>query len=94
MIAANSLTQCCAPGCTVLKASHLLMCWAHWRVLPDNIKQAVYSSHRQMQKGEGARNWMIARERARLFIAVHTIQPDSVQCEIEAEITRLEGVPL
>ena len=94
MRAANSLSKCCAPGCERLKASHLLMCWAHWRCLPDNIKTAVYSGHREMQEGISSPPWLIARERARLFLAVRTIQPDSVQCDIEAEIARLEAVRL
>jgi hypothetical protein len=90
----NSLTPCAADDCDVLKASHLLMCLKHWWMLPDNIKNAVYESHREMCEGYSAKNWLIARERARLFLAVKLARPDSAINSIEREIERLEGVRL
>jgi hypothetical protein len=94
MSRANSLTQCAAEGCDVLKASHLLMCLRHWSMLPDNIKRDVYDGHALMQDGCSARHWLIARERARLFVAVRLAKPDSIIDKIEAEIERLEAVRL
>ena len=91
---ANSLTQCCAPGCSTMKASHLLMCWTHWAMLPSNLRERVYSSHRQMQDGEGSRNWLIARELARLHVATRLDKDQDVIDGIEAEIERLEDVQL
>lgn len=91
---ANSLTQCCAPGCRTMKAAHLLMCFVHWSCLPQNIKERVHAGHRKMQDGESARDWLIARELARLHIAVRTLQPQAIQDEIETEIERLEAVQL
>lgn len=94
MANSNSLTGCAAPGCKTMKASHLLMCSMHWGALPQNIKLRVYAGHWKMQDGESAREWLIARELARLHIAVRTFQPQAVQDEIEAEIERLEDVQL
>lgn len=77
-----------------MKFSHLLMCWKHWDKLPNNIKQAVYSGHRAMQEGTESRSWLIARERARLFVAVKDCLNDDVVEDIELEIARLEAVRL
>lgn len=88
----NHLYVCAAENCSAMIASHLLMCVPHWAVLPDNIKTAVYVGHIHMQEGRSAKDWLIARERARLFLAVRMLLPEDVQTDIEIEIERLEAV--
>lgn len=43
---AESLHRCEANGCERLVPSHLLMCAAHWRLVPNDIQRDVYRTHR------------------------------------------------
>lgn len=42
--------KCHAEGCDVLVAPKFLMCWPHWKMVPGNIRKALWKEYRQGQE--------------------------------------------
>ena len=60
--------RCGALGCSEVIPRHLLMCGKHWNLVPADIQQQVYSTHREMSNGFSVRPWLLASSRAQLAV--------------------------
>jgi hypothetical protein len=66
--------MCHARGCHGVVKPELLMCWAHWRMVPRNIQAAVYAAYRpgQCDDKKPSASWFVAADAAIGFVALRT----------------------
>ena len=62
--------QCHAIGCSTPTKPELFMCAKHWRMVPDVLKVAIYSTYRKGQCADKrpSRDWITATLAARKFV--------------------------
>lgn len=83
--------HCHAVGCeTHCKPEHL-MCFAHWRMVPDIIQRAVYRYYRpgQCDDMRPSENWHRAADAAIAAVAVIEMKP--VRQKQLAELLKIDG---
>ena len=65
--------ECHARGCGVAVRPELLMCAAHWRIVPARIKAAVWANYRvgQCSDKKPSKAWHDAADEAIKFVAAY-----------------------
>ena len=86
----RSFKKCFAVGCDSCIPRSMLMCRAHWRLVPGHLQADVYATWRCWQAGGSGRRYILATLRAQFAIAEIENHSD-VSKTIAAEIAEIEG---
>lgn len=60
----SELRTCPIEGCENMHPTKMLMCKRHWRRVPKDLQDRVYSTARRMWRGEGTMPWVEASDAA------------------------------
>jgi hypothetical protein len=82
--------KCFADGCNRRISRKLLMCPAHWAMVPRGIQEPIYATLREWQAGGSPRPYIQAITRARLAVA-NVRRCEEIDAELESSLTRCLG---
>jgi hypothetical protein len=84
----SRMHQCAAVGCYMTIYERFLMCHKHWNLVPRDLQDLVTARWDDMQRGNSARQFLIARLRA--VIAVAALEGGEIH-GLDIELTRLRS---
>ena len=84
----HSYKLCSAAGCQETIPLHMLMCAAHWRMVPSSIQSEIYRTLKAWKNDGPIRPYVRATLRAELAVAEKTQRSAAVIAAIRAALDK------